>query len=391
MIKKTTMQRKQDALMDRFYLRFGTWPEASFSVPGRLKLFGHDLHPQQPTLAMSIDARLTVFFTPSTDGMYGLMMDGYPLVSLPSHRIEILPQELGTPIGLLKRTLQTVKASRLSHHQGLKIYVHSELPPFGNVGYSTAFIIGMLAALIPSFFSLPFVEQVMWVHRIEQRLPQHRFHPHDAWMMLQPGFHHGYWVDGHMQTRMLPSTSMKNLSFFIMHLPFSSFQSPASWDIPSLLIDALSQEGIRDLHQIEGLWLAQHAQRLTDTYGKKTWDGLTFIEDEKKRVIQSMIRYEQEDWEGFYSLLFQREQQLLALHDEGTLPPSMIEKKKTVLATITPTLKWTRDVLSPYELYIGLGFNVEKVSIQKTLHRHFPHAHLHMVHLDEKKLKIRKR
>ena len=376
------------ALQDRFLLRFGVVANGYVSVPGRLKLLGYDLHPHHPNLGMTIDASLHMVFTSLNEPIYQVLVPGYAFITLDPRRLDIFPNEYNTPIALLKIVLQMTIASGFPYEKGMKIFVHSEFPAFGNFAYSTSLIIGLLSTFIPTFFTLPLSSKIAFVHAIEKRIPNYRFQPHDAIMILQPGFHHGYWVNGEPVTRQLPSSFLKNHLFYTLNLPKKTTVQPLEWMIPSLLHDFFIQEKITDHSMIDSLWIANHHQRLMDTYGKKTVDGLLALIDEQKRIIQSIIRYEQEDWLGFSNGLVEQEQQRIRLLVDSPSTLSVLEKRKNHLCALTPDGYWIRSSLNEEDTYVGWHSKEGYLKVKKMMHRHFPHIKVTFFRLYDKKLKI---
>lgn len=390
MDQQTQPQAIFETLHDRFLLRFGIVPQAHVMIPGRLKLFGYNLHDQQATLSMSIDTGLHLVFTPINEPILHVMMPGYPLLTLDWQRLDIFTNEYNTPIALLKLIFQTIRTEFQPPFQGIKLFLHSEMPTNVHVGYSTAFIIGVLSAVVPSFLSLPLSSQVELVHRIEKKVPYYSFHPHDAWILLNPGLHHGYWVNGEAKTRKLDASLMRFYRFYTLKFPKKTIQEPWEWDIPNLIHDGLKQEKMDTLASFDQLWLANHYQRLIDTYGKRTVDSLSFLLDEQRRVIQSIVRYEQEDWNGFTQALFEQERQRISLLPLSPSALKTIDKKTDFLRSLTPTGKWVRYSINEDDVYLGWSEKDQLRTIHKMIHRHFPQAAMHVIRLHDKKLKILK-
>ncbi len=388
MKQKSPSNTLLNSLHDRFLLRFGMVAKGYVSVPGRLKLLGYDLHPHLPNLGMTTDACLYGLFTPLEEPMFQILMPGYALITLDPRRLEILPNEYNTPISTLKIVLQMTLASGFPYQKGIKLFVHSDFPSFGNFAYSTSLIIALLSAVIPSFLTLPMATKVALVHQIEKRIPNYRFQPHDAMMILQPGFHHGYWIDGEPTTRLLPSSLLKTQFFYTFNFPKKTTLEPWEWALPNLLHDFFVQENITDYATIDSLWVANHHQRLMDTYGKKTVDGLFFMLDEQKRIIQAIIRYEQEDWQTFSNGLIEQEQQRLPLLVDSPSTLTVLEKRKKHFRGLTPDGYWIRSSLNEEDTYVGWHPKEAYGKVKKIMYRYFPHMNITFFGLYDKKLKI---
>ena len=342
-------------LLDKHLLLFGQRPTSFLQIPGRIEWFGgYPSFHGGLRLTSTINRYLYASVSINSNQSIRIISSGFPVITLDLNHINQSLMDDVAATSLVKSIINTLNEEGHPIHQGLDIFIESELKgPFG-LGSSSAFALIVLLIMLHATKSEKLYKEeriIQWVDQLEKTFFIRKPKSYDAATMVMGGtvlVDYGFSNEPTYQTTL---QTFQNYELLLIDVKNQIMQE-------TFFVKQIREQMTIIAHHYQKATLAEldHLQvqhdftDLTRMYGIKTTNKLNYFYQENQLAKLSYLALEKNDENEFYHQFETSEKTGELLLDYHLIPQGQDQR-------LHHAIKWIDQHLPLIHVRIhGLGF-----------------------------------
>jgi galactokinase len=342
-------------LLDKHLLLFGQRPTSFLQIPGRIEWFGgYPSFHGGLRLTSTINRYLYASVSINSNQSIRIISSGFPVITLDLNHINQSLMDDVAATSLVKSIINTLNEEGHPIHQGLDIFIESELKgPFG-LGSSSAFALIVLLIMLHATKSEKLYKEeriIQWVDQLEKTFFIRNPKSYDAATMVMGGtvlVDYGFSNEPTYQTTL---QTFQNYELLLIDVKNQIMQE-------TFFVKQIREQMTIIAHHYQKATLAEldHLQvqhdftDLTRMYGIKTTNKLNYFYQENQLAKLSYLALEKNDENEFYHQFETSEKTGELLLDYHLIPQGQDQR-------LHHAIKWIDQHLPLIHVRIhGLGF-----------------------------------
>jgi galactokinase len=342
-------------LLDKHLLLFGQRPTSFLQIPGRIEWFGgYPSFHGGLRLTSTINRYLYASVSINSNQSIRIISSGFPVITLDLNHINQSLMDDVAATSLVKSIINTLNEEGHPIHQGLDIFIESELKgPFG-LGSSSAFALIVLLIMLHATKSEKLYKEeriIQWVDQLEKTFFIRNPKSYDAATMVMGGtvlVDYGFSNEPSYQTTL---QTFQNYELLLIDVKNQIMQE-------TFFVKQIREQMTIIAHHYQKATLAELDQLqvqhdftdLTRMYGIKTTNKLNYFYLENQLAKLSYLALEKNDENEFYHQFETSEKNGEVLLDYHLIPQGQDQR-------LHHAIKWIDSHLPHIHVRIhGLGF-----------------------------------
>jgi galactokinase len=342
-------------LLDKHLLLFGQRPTSFLQIPGRIEWFGgYPSFHGGLRLTSTINRYLYASVSINSNQSIRIISSGFPVITLDLNHLNQSLMDDVAATSLVKSIINTLNEEGHPIHQGLDIFIESELKgPFG-LGSSSAFALIVLLIMLHATKSEKLYKEeriIQWVDQLEKTFFIRNPKSYDAATMVMGGtvlVDYGFSNEPTYQTTL---QTFQNYELLLIDVKNQIMQE-------TFFVKQIREQMTIIAHHYQKATLAEldHLQvqhdftDLTRMYGIKTTNKLNYFYQENQLAKLSYLALEKNDENEFYHQFETSEKTGELLLDYHLIPQGQDQR-------LHHAIKWIDQHLPLIHVRIhGLGF-----------------------------------
>jgi galactokinase len=342
-------------LLDKHLLLFGQRPTSFLQIPGRIEWFGgYPSFHGGLRLTSTINRYLYASVSINSNQSIRIISSGFPVITLDLNHLNQSLMDDVAATSLVKSIINTLNEEGHPIHQGLDIFIESELKgPFG-LGSSSAFALIVLLIMLHATKSEKLYKEeriIQWVDQLEKTFFIRNPKSYDAATMVMGGtvlVDYGFSNEPTYQTTL---QTFQNYELLLIDIKTQVMQE-------TFFVKQIREQMTIIAHHYQKATLAEldHLQvqhdftDLTRMYGIKTTNKLNYFYQENQLAKLSYLALEKNDENEFYHQFETSEKTGELLLDYHLIPQGQDQR-------LHHAIKWIDQHLPLIHVRIhGLGF-----------------------------------